>query len=464
MASSPGERARPLIGPAASSRVGNHAFRLLGLLLLLAFLVRIPFLPLLGHGYDVDLFRQWTATIYRRGLSNVFTATEIDYVGYTYVLWFIARVYGPFAPSPSLYRDKLLMRIVKLPGICGDLLVIALLFWVMRRLLQKHPQLITKRIEAFLLWLPLPYGRWLGIPERAGILVAAIYAFNPAVIYDSAYWGQVDSLITLFMLGVVAALIEGRALLSWGLLAVGFLIKPQPIILLPLLALVTLGRWGVRGVLKGITAAIATFVAGLAYFLAHGQLSNIIDIYDTLFRASQRVSFGAWNVWWPAEQLRQAKPQDELFTLGSLSFSYEDIARLLVIYALAPFLLALRRQRQPQALFLAGSYLVFSFFMLPVAIHERYLYPLLALLAPMAVLEKRWAVLYAALSVTLFLNLFAIQPIYKDLGRLMLKTPFSLSIMSVNIALFLTYSAFLLIPQRLHRQARSEAPAESEAV
>src|SRR5205809_331186 len=39
---------------------------------------------------------------------------------------------------------------------------------------------------------------------------------------------------------------------------------------------------------------------------------------------------------------------------------------------------------------IASAYLAFAFYMLPTSTHERYLYPFVALLLPVALLDRRW--------------------------------------------------------------------------
>ena len=48
--------------------------------------------------------------------------------------------------------------------------------------------------------------------NRAALLLCAFYAFNPAVLVDSAAWGQIDSVLTLLL--VVCALRMARAAIS----------------------------------------------------------------------------------------------------------------------------------------------------------------------------------------------------------------------------------------------------------
>ena len=79
--------------------------------------------------------------------------------------------------------------------------------------------------------------------EGLALGAAALYVLNPVTWYDSALWGQTDSIGALVLLMGVAALVrgnsEGAALL--GVLAA--LVKPQfGVVLIPLVAVVLLRR------------------------------------------------------------------------------------------------------------------------------------------------------------------------------------------------------------------------------
>ena len=84
--------------------------------------------------------------------------------------------------------------LVKIPGILADAGVAWLLFAYGRRFLDRR------------------FTRSPGRSERGaavGLLAAGIYLFNPATIFNSAVWGQVDSVGTLVILGTLYALAAG---------------------------------------------------------------------------------------------------------------------------------------------------------------------------------------------------------------------------------------------------------------
>jgi Gpi18-like mannosyltransferase len=62
------------------------------------------------------------------------------------------------------------------------------------------------------------------------------YAFNPAIIYDSAIWGQVDSVYTLFFMLALMLFVSGKQMFSGVFMALAILTKPQSFVLVPLFA------------------------------------------------------------------------------------------------------------------------------------------------------------------------------------------------------------------------------------
>jgi len=77
----------------------------------------------------------------------------------------------------------------------------------------------------------------------------------------------------------------------------------------------------------------------------------------------------------------------------------------------------LRRRSDLPALLASGAFVAFAFYFLPTRTHERYLFPAMAVLAPLAVLSGRQMLAYLALAAGFSLSL---------LYALVVVTPFSL--------------------------------------
>ena len=84
------------------------------------------------------------------------------------------------------------------------------------------------------------FGAWSG--ERLGLIAAAIYLFNPGTVFNSAVWGQVDSVGALAVLVTLYWLARGWTELAAVGAAVALLIKFQYAFVIPIVAIVGLKR------------------------------------------------------------------------------------------------------------------------------------------------------------------------------------------------------------------------------
>jgi F0F1-type ATP synthase assembly protein I len=89
----------------------------------------------------------------------------------------------------------------------------------------------------------------------------------------------------------------------------------------------------------------------------------------------------------------------------------------LLVMGLGASLLPIRQRADVPALLASGAIVVFAFYFLPTRSHERYLFPAMALLAPLAVTSSRALAAYIGLSLA-----FALSLLY----ALVEVTPFSL--------------------------------------
>jgi hypothetical protein len=70
----------------------------------------------------------------------------------------------------------------------------------------------------------------------------------------------------------------------------------------------------------------------------------------------------------------------------------------------------LTKKRDYKGIFFAAAFASLAFFMLPTEMHERYMYPVLPILAMCLFTDKRLRWVFGILSVTFFVNLVAVLP------------------------------------------------------
>jgi dolichyl-phosphate-mannose-protein mannosyltransferase len=408
----------------------SRALRPLGVLLAGALAVRIALTPLyayLPNGYlDEGFWKDWMLAIHRHGVLNIFRNSDTDYVGYHWVLWALASVYaligGSYTPtSPSLHV------LVKTPSIIFDVALIITVYAATAALARQE-------------------GRYRG--ERLALAAAAVIAFQPAVLYDSAVWAQTDAAVTVAMLLSMLPVANGAPTIGWGVWTIGFLIKPHPIIVVPILLALTLRRGGPTALVRGMVAVGAIGAIVLGPWLVHGDAANIATTYKALFDANyERLSASAWNLWW-FRDVAAHPPPDTAVTAAVPLMTYRAIG--VALTAMSGVLATTLVWRLPtlRSALVGGAYLAFAFYILPVSTHERYLYPFLALLLPVVVMERRWLWLYAPGSITLFLNMAVVAPPIRAFSGRWVESPFSLAIAAVNVVLFGAFTVVMSILSR----------------
>src|SRR5262249_10978768 len=112
---------------------------------------------------------------------------------------------------------------------------------------------------------------------RFALIAAGSYALSPAVLYNGPIWGQTDGLVALPLLGAIFALLAERYALGGVCLALAILLKPQPIIFVPLM-LLYLWRWRTRDNFWRFTIAgiVTAVVLLLPVMVPNMQLGALI--------------------------------------------------------------------------------------------------------------------------------------------------------------------------------------------
>ncbi|MCA1553733.1 MAG: hypothetical protein LC737_05080, partial [Chloroflexi bacterium] len=246
----------------------------------------------------------------------------------------------------------------------------------------------------------------------ASLVGVSTYVFNPAIWYVSAYWGQIDSVYTAFLVAAMLALDHGAMGFAWLAYALALATKHQSLAILPLLIVLTVVRSGARGLLTGLLTASATAVIVLAPWLHSGRLEDFVQNLLRWPNESLRVDVSAYNLWYLLRLGRVHYVSSELHPLG-LPVTYQTLGFILFssfVLLVIGFSLRSRNAALPAAL------LSFGLFMLLTQIHERFMFPVLALLALASATTPRLWIVYGVLSATFFFNLVTIAPFTDLLG------------------------------------------------
>lgn len=351
----------------------------LGLLMFASLIVHV-ILAVAYEGYETDMqcFSWWSNAVFENGVSKFYSLSEFtDYPpGYMYILYVIGAIRKVMGITGMETASILLL---KLPAILCDLGIGFVIYKV------------ASRYTSF----------------SNALIITAAFIFNPCILINSATWGQVDSVFTLCIVLMIYFITEKKLPAAYFVFALGILIKPQsmffgPVLIYGIVDQVFLNNFTWKRMFTqlsiGISAIGALFLAAAPF-----GLSTVISQYIDTVGSYEYASVNAYNFWvllgdnW--------KSQDDMF----IFMSFKQWGTLFIIVAIVlSALYCFRNKESESKYYLTGGLLMVTIFMLSVRMHERYMYPALALILIGASVKRnyKWFVAYGALCVIHFMNVY----------------------------------------------------------
>jgi dolichyl-phosphate-mannose--protein O-mannosyl transferase len=360
----------------------------LALLIAAGFLIRLLFIGDQGFRNDILTFEAWALNLVAHPMSQFYSTTSFaDYPpGYFYILWIVGHIFAVISPNKDY---NVLWYLVKLPAIFMDLIDCALIYAIVRRF----------------------------AGERWALGAAALFILNPAMIFISSAYGQVDSIPCGFVLLAIYLLLRSDDAANpapwivgaWISFCYSLLIKPQAAVLIPLFILFAFVRADRRR--ERLTGTIAGIIAALvfAYALAvpfHPSANPIavfaflIGKYSYASNVYAVNSVNAFNLW---SILHGFWDKDNQVILFAPQYVWGIV---LVVAAIVLTLVRYWQAKTNQALIESAAVLTLALFMLATRMHERYIYDGLTLTILCIPFARRYVWGTVIFSATLLVNLF----------------------------------------------------------
>ncbi len=408
---------------------------LLLILFLLGLLLRLS-LIFVDYAFDVNNHIVWAKDLIERGFSGFYEKQSsevygtlrpnypplslfIFYIFYPLqkivhsVVWFL-NLNIPIFPSNLIFfieKKLFLAGMFKLPAIFSDLGIAYLVY-----LIAKNP----------------PAG---GLPKnkKLHLIASSLVLFNPAFIFNSALWGQIDAIPIFFVLLAVYWLYYKKNYILSGIwFMVALLIKPTALVFLPLFMVLFYQKFGLRKSL--IALAINNLVFWLSFFPFYKVGNLLLYPYMTYFygilqtQSLPYVTNGAFNFW-------------VLITgfAGIPDTSYRIWGYLITgIFFILILINYLKSKEQLPAFFSAVFLGAFASFLFLTKMHERYTLLLLPFLLLATIADKKLLKWFVLLSGVSFLNHYHSWPVPKIEAFLtVLRSPIIYTFISLfNLLLF----------------------------
>lgn len=382
--------------------------------------VRVPFALKPGQAYDLGQFVTWSYLAQRDGMAAVYgerprgerppTSKVRRWSNYPPAYLYVLRGLAPLCPvltGVPLDGDLIfkVFDVDESPGMSA-----VYLFY-------KSPAMLVDILTALLLFALLR--RRCG--SRVAIGLSLAYVLLPAVVHVSAYWGQVDAFHTLFMLLSVEAAVRRRCGLMGLWAALAILTKGQSAMIAPVW-LAALWREfadadfksAARRALACLAAALATTALIVLPFLPDGR-DGLLGAYFGAVGYYPYVHINAFNVWFIANPLPHVGADFSPYLrddgIGGLGLTWRTTGLLALLVVWAYVFARMARRPTDEARFRwAVRVLPLAFFLFPTQIHERYIFPALALWIWACLPDRRWWACWLVLCFCTFVNILWVVP------------------------------------------------------
>ena len=326
----------------------------------------MPFFP--GFGPDVGSYQAWASQIATLGPAHTYQEGYfLDYPpGYLYALWVAGLLARAVGASGNFYRI-----IIESPAIVADFALALLMYAFVRR----------------------------GSRPAMAFIAMLLVALNPTLLFDTVVWGQSDSVLTFITLLSIAAILSQQYEIAWGLAAIAVLVKPQGMMMLPVLGVWTMLEADFATWIRSGVAMVAVAIIGIAPFQVGHEWNWIIKLYTSTAGYYHETSVNAFNLMALIGGLRRADSE----TFAGVSYFALGMSLLVPLYGFVAW--TLWRGRTPTRLLFASFIAIFGFFMVAPRMHERYLYPAIVLAVPLALEAPEMLAVFVVFSITSFINL-----------------------------------------------------------
>ncbi len=375
----------------------------------IAFLIRIAIAySLPGYMTDMDCFKAWSNYAYEGGLANFYTGDFFaDYPPlYVYALSFLGFLRDAFSID---INSQMFSMMIRLPAMICDIVAAYAVYRIARQKLD----------------------------SRMALFLSMFLLLNPAVIFNSSAWGQVDILVTMMMVLTVWLMVKDKLVFASAVFMLAFLLKPQAIMIAPLLAYVLIRnivcnenkRKGMITLLVslGVMAGLF-FLVPLPFGVDQEPLWMVNRMLGTIGQYPQ-VTLNAFNLYGMLGVNFVDASSLVFLGLGANVWGFILIA-VVCLYALWMYL----KNPKKEFLFAIAAFIIMGVFAFGHGMHERYLFPVpILLLFAYILIQDRRLVLCTVLT---FMALLLNQSLTLYYYQIVIPQGWVIAVSALNMAIF----------------------------
>lgn len=334
---------------------------------------------------------------------------------------------GDYTPA-YLYFLKLASIVLNLFNAPSDGILAAFCY--------QFPALVCDVISGYVIYLCGLDGTYEG--EKNGKRQALLYLFNPAVLFLSIVFSQIDSVYSLLIVSAIYFLKKRNIWMMGLLLAFSVVFKLQTLFACPIIAVEIVCYFLYKK--QYLKNGIRILLAGSISFLLMGIMCFPFGIQDVWNRCILTLgqypycSMNAANLW-SVLGLNYVEQSGKFMGISYASYGWAMMVAVVIIN----MCLAWKKRHQNETTYLMCALNYILIYMVSVRMHERYIFPSLLLLLVANAVSKNSDLLiyYLLLSITSFINFSCVIVIAAGHKNIYEPILWVLSLIQIIIATFL---------------------------
>lgn len=350
------------------------------ILLLVLFRFVLLFIP--SFRIDMTDWQAWAQRLVQLGPNHFYSPTYFsDYFpGYLYILWFLGKSFTIFFPHTPIFS----MGFETYLKFFTNIFDFATAYYIYK---------IIRNYQI-----------------KLSISTAIFYLANPALAFNSSVWGQVDGILTFFLVYSAYCLVELKKSYRFSIFfALSTLIKPQGLAVFPIMFSYLTTNFKFSKYLSLLFIPILLIIFSLPFFLKDPifGLFHLFQKSASTYPYTSMFSYNLWSFagWWISD------------STNLLGISYQTWGIIIYFLALILILLPLfvkKNYKKNVLIYFAFALASFAFFLFLTRIHQRYLFPFFSFLLIVTLIRNSamLKIVYLILSLIHFINLWYVYYYY----------------------------------------------------
>lgn len=351
-------------------------------ILALVIILRLYLVVLPSFKIDMNDWQAWSERLTETTPLHFYSPTYFsDYFpGYLYMLWFLSMSFKFLFPHLSTFSLSFEIYLKSFT----NLFDVATAYFIYK---------IISRYKSHL-----------------SLIAPLLYLANPALIFNSSIWGQVDGILAFFLVYSTYCLLELKNIYKFSFFsALSIIVKPQGLAIFPITIVHLLTNFKHSKYISILIIPPLLFILALPFFL-NDPLLGLFHLFQkstNTYPFTSMFSYNFWSFagWWIPDATK------------FLGISYRSWGIAIYLISLILILIPLIFKKGNKNNFLvyyALSLASFAFFLFLTRIHQRYLFPFFAFLLIVVLIKKNliFKIIYLILSLIHLTNLWYVYYYY----------------------------------------------------